>query len=271
MKNWILWMVFLQMPFAQAQEKTTQIEEVIIKSKPSAKNAMAKLRKNLEKDIDTATYVYQLIQCNTQNADTIINRNEQQTIKLIDFNGNFVKKNVIENKDNWFTNIKTTFAKYNSEESPIGWISGFPVRKNITVANLDFIKNNKAYTYTTEWFEDNLLKINFTSFNFYKGHIVVDQSYKLVSIFYEVQTPYPFFYSSKESIGKNHKFTSNWKYQKEKVQLTFGKNEKNKVHLHSIQIEEKLQDFVFNRYDENGVVFTENNNFTTQILLEKVD
>ena len=42
---------------------------------------------------------------------------------------------------------------------------------------------------------------------------------------------------------------------------------KNKMVLKSLAIEEKLRDFTFKRFDENGVVFTDANNFYTNIKL----
>ncbi len=42
---------------------------------------------------------------------------------------------------------------------------------------------------------------------------------------------------------------------------------KNKIVLKSLAIEEKLRDFTFKRFDENGAVFTDANNFYTNIKL----
>ena len=108
--------------------------------------------------------------------------------------------------------------------------------------------------------------VAFESKGFYKGSFVVDKNYNLLQLNYETQEPYPFFYTSEESIGKNHKFTSNWIYQREKVAMSF-EIVKNKMVLKSLSIEEKLRDFTFKRFDENGSVFTDVNNFYTNIKL----
>jgi hypothetical protein len=79
-----------------------------------------------------------LRQINLKNSDTIINRTEAQIIKITNFNNTFSKKNVVENKDNWFSNFKEIFKNYAADESPIGWLSGYPIRKNLTTAELDF-------------------------------------------------------------------------------------------------------------------------------------
>ena len=42
---------------------------------------------------------------------------------------------------------------------------------------------------------------------------------------------------------------------------------KNKMVLKSLHIEEKLRDFTFKRFDEKGAVFTDANNFYTNIKL----
>jgi hypothetical protein len=94
----------------------------------------------------------------------------------------------------------------------------------------------------------------------------VDKNYNLLQLNYETQEPYPFFYSSEENIGKNHKFTSNWIYQREKVAMNF-EIVKNKMVLKSLSIEEKLRDFIFKRFDEKGVIFTDENQFYTNIKL----
>jgi hypothetical protein len=38
--------------------------------------------------------------------------------------------------------------------------------------------------------------------------------------------------------------------------------------LKALSIEEKLRDFLFNRYDKEGVIFTDRTNFTTSIELQ---
>jgi hypothetical protein len=42
---------------------------------------------------------------------------------------------------------------------------------------------------------------------------------------------------------------------------------KNKMVLKSLSIEEKLRDFIFKRFDEKGVIFTDENQFYTNIKL----
>ena len=84
---------------------------------------------------------------------------------------------------------------------------------------------------------------------------------------YETTAPYPFYYTSSESVGKYHKFTSSWIYQREKVSLDFAVVNK-KMALTALSIEEKLRDFLFNRFDKEGVIFTDRTNFTTSIELQ---
>jgi hypothetical protein len=266
MKSYIL--LFLSIAtFSFAQElKDAEIETVNIKSKPKIAAILKKLNKQLLKKTDTTSFVFDLYQINLKNSDTIINRNEEQIIKITNFNNVFSKKNVIENKNNWFSNFKEIFKVYSSEESPIGWLSGFPIRKNLTTAELDFFIHPNGYEFTREWLENDELFVTFESKGFYKGNFIVDKNYNLLQLNYETQEPYPFFYSSEENIGKNHKFTSNWIYQREKVAMNF-EIVKNKMVLKSLSIEEKLRDFTFKRFDEKGVIFTDVNQFYTNIKL----
>ena len=253
--------------FTFAQElKDTEIETVSVKSKPKIATILKRLNKQLLKKTDSTSFIFDLRQVNLKNSDTIINRREEQIIKITNFNNTFSKKNVVENKNNWFTNFKEIFKNYSTEESPIGWLSGFPIRKNLTTAQLDFFIHPNGYTFTREWLDNDELLVTFESKGFYKGSFIVDKNYNLLQLNYETQEPYPFFYTSEESIGKNHKFTSNWIYQREKVAISF-EIVKNKIVLKSLAIEEKLRDFTFKRFDENGVVFTDMNQFYTNIKL----
>lgn len=263
MKNWLFFLFFTFLLQAQNEK---EIEVVVVKKAPKIATVLKRLNKQLLKNVDTTTYVYQLDQLNFENTDTIISRNEKQLLKFTDFAGQFSKKNEVENKDNWFTKIKETFKDYSAKESPIGWISGFPVRKNITITDLDFIRTTRGYAYKVEWINDEDLLISFQSANFYKGQFVVDRNYNLLSLSYEVQAPYPFYYTSDQSVGKYHTFTSSWIYQREKVDMTF-KIIKKKMALESLTIDEKLRDFLFNRYTKEGVVFSKRTNFTTKIEL----
>ena len=266
MKYYILFFLSI-FTFSFAQElKDAEIELVHIKSKPKIATILKRVNKQLLKKTDTTSFVFTLRQINLKNSDTIINRNEEQIIKITNFNNAFSKKNVIENKDNWFTNFKDIFKAYTSEESPIGWLSGFPIRKNLTTAELDFFIHPNGYEFTREWLDNDELLVTFESKGFYKGNFIVDKNYNLLQLNYETQEPYPFFYSSEENIGKNHKFTSNWIYQREKVAMNF-EIVKNKMVLKSLSIEEKLRDFTFKRFDEKGVIFTDVNQFYTNIKL----
>jgi len=266
MKYYIL--LFLSIAtFSFAQElKDAEIETVNVKSKPKIATILKKLNKQLLKKTDTTSFVFDLSQINLKNSDTIINRTEEQIIKITNFNSTFSKKNVIENKDKWFSKFKEIFNEYSSEESPIGWLSGFPIRKNLTTAELDFFIHPNGYEFTREWLDNDELLVTFESKGFYKGNFIVDKNYNLLQLNYETQEPYPFFYSSEENIGKNHKFTSNWIYQREKVAMNF-EIVKNKMVLKSLSIEEKLRDFTFKRFDEKGVIFTDVNQFYTNIKL----
>ena len=105
---------------------------------------------------------------NLQNKDTIVFRNEDQVLKINAFDGNFSKKNSIENKDNWFTKVKETFKMYAASESPIGWISGFPIRKNLTITKFDFLVNSKQYGYDVQWLTDNTIEVKFETPGFIK-------------------------------------------------------------------------------------------------------
>lgn len=253
--------------FSFAQElKDAEIELVNIKSKPKILTILKRVNKQLLKKTDTTSFVFDLRQINLKNSDTIINRTEEQIIKITNFNSTFSKKNVIENKNNWFSNFKEIFKVYSSEESPIGWISGFPIRKNLSTAELDFFIHPNGYEFTREWLDNEELLVTFKSNGFYKGNFIVDKNYNLLQLNYETELPYPFFYTSEESIGKNHKFTSNWIYQREKVAMKF-EIFNNKMILKSLFIEEKLRDFTFKRFDEKGVTFTDVNQFYTNIKL----
>jgi hypothetical protein len=266
MKYYILFFLSI-FTFSFAQElKDAEIELVHIKSKPKIATILKRVNKQLLKKTDTTSFVFDLSQINLKNSDTIINRTEEQIIKITNFNSTFSKKNVIENKDKWFSKFKEIFNEYSSEESPIGWLSGFPIRKNLTTAELDFFIHPNGYEFTREWLENDELFVTFESKGFYKGNFIVDKNYNLLQLNYETQEPYPFFYSSEENIGKNHKFTSNWIYQREKVAMNF-EIVKNKMVLKSLSIEEKLRDFIFKRFDEKGVIFTDVNQFYTNIKL----
>lgn len=253
--------------FSFAQDlKDAEIESITVKSKPKIATILKRLNKQLLKKTDTTSFVFDLRQVNLKNSDTIINRKEAQILKITNFSNTFSKKNVIENKDNWFSNFKEIFKNYSAEESPIGWLSGFPIRKNLTTTDLDFFSHPNGYEFTREWLDNDELLVTFVSKGFYKGSFIIDKNYNLLQLNYETQEPYPFFYTSEESIGKNHKFTSNWIYQREKVAMSF-EIVKNKMVLKSLHIEEKLRDFTFKRFDEKGTVFTDVNHFYTNIKL----
>ena len=265
--RYVLFFFFNVLTVSFAQElQDAEIETVNVKSKPKIATILKRLNKQLLKKTDTTSFVFDLRQVNLKNTDTLINRTEEQVIKITNFNNSFSKKNVIENKNNWFSNFKQVFAAYSAEESPIGWLSGYPIRKNLTTAELDFFVHPKGYVFEREWLENDALRVTFVSKGFYKGSFVVDSNYNLLELQYETQEPYPFFYTSEESIGKNHKFTSNWIYQREKVAMRF-EIEKNKMVLKSLRIEEKLRDFTFKRFDEKGTTFTDVNSFYTNIKL----
>lgn len=266
MKIYIL--LFLSVTtFSFAQDlKDAEIETVSVKSKPKIATILKRLNKQLLKKTDTTSFVFDLRQINLKNSDTIINRTEEQILKITNFNNSFSKKNVIENKNNWFSNFKEIFTAYSAEESPIGWLSGYPIRKNLTTAELDFFTHPRGYEYTREWLDNDELLVTFISKGFYKGSFIIDRNYNLLQLNYETQEPYPFFYTSEESIGKNHKFTSNWIYQREKVAMSF-EIVKSKMVLKSLSIEEKLRDFTFKRFDEKNTLFTDVNNFYTNIKL----
>lgn len=264
MNKFLCLILFSVFAFSQ---KELDIQTVTVRSKPSIKTIFKRLNKQLEKNADTTSYVFNLKQINLKNTDTIINRNEQQTIKINNFVDSFTKKNVVENKNNWFTKQKQVFASYNDKESPIGWISGYPVRKNLNVAKLDFIKNQRGYTYDVSWDDNDNLLINFSSDRFYKGSFTIDANYNLLALNYETIEAYPFYHTSTESIDNFHLFTSNWIYQREKTALTFVIKNKKMV-LKTLSIEEKLKDFVFKRFEKKGVVsFEDKNNFYTSIEL----
>lgn len=265
--RYVLFFFFNVLTVSFAQElQDAEIETVNVKSKPKIATILKRLNKQLLKKTDTTSFVFDLRQVNLKNTDTLINRTEEQVIKITNFNNSFSKKNVIENKNNWFSNFKQVFAAYSAEESPIGWLSGYPIRKNLTTAELDFFVHPKGYVFEREWLENDALRVTFVSKGFYKGSFVVDSNYNLLELQYETQEPYPFFYTSEESIGKNHKFTSNWIYQREKVAMRF-EIVKNKMVLKSLRIEEKLRDFTFKRFDEKGTTFTDVNSFYTNIKL----
>lgn len=261
----LLFLSITTISFAQ-ELKDAEIETVSVKSKPKIATILKKLNKQLLKKTDTTSFVFDLRQVNLKNSDTIINRTEAQIIKITNFNNTFSKKNVIENKDNWFSNFKEIFKNYAADESPIGWLSGYPIRKNLTTAELDFLIHPRGYVYTRECLDNDELLVTFESNGFYKGSFIIDENFNLLQLNYETQEPYPFFYTSEESIGKNHKFTSNWIYQREKVAMSF-EIVKNKMVLKSLHIEEKLRDFTFKRFDEKGAVFTDMNQFYTNIKL----
>lgn len=265
LKKILFFLLLFHFCFAQ---KEIEIETVVIKRIPKIESILKKLQKQLVKSCDTTTHVFSLKQLNLQNKDTIVFRNEDQVLKINAFDGNFSKKNSIENKDNWFTKVKETFKMYAASESPIGWISGFPIRKNLTITKFDFLVNSKQYGYDVQWLTDNTIEVKFETPGFYKGSFRIDKNYNLLHLEYETTAPYPFYYTSAESVGKYHKFTSSWIYQREKVSLDFEVVHK-KMTLVSLSIEEKLSDFLFNRYDKEGVVFTDRTNFTTSIALQK--
>ena len=266
MRNFILFFLSVTTFSFSQVIKDAEIEMINVKNKPKVATILKRLNKQLLKKTDTTSFVFNLHQINLKNSDTIINRTEAQIIKITNFNNTFSKKNVIENKDNWFSNFKEIFKNYAVEESPIGWLSGYPIRKNLTTSDLDFFVHPNGYVFTREWLDNDELLVTFESRGFYKGSFVIDKNYNLLQLNYETQEPYPFFYTSEESIGKNHKFTSNWIYQREKVAMSF-EIVNTKMVLKALSIEEKLRDFTFKRFDEKGAVFTDVNQFYTNIKL----
>ena len=76
--------------FSFAQEiNDAEIELVNIKSKPKIATILKRLNKQLLKTTDTTSFEFDLRQINLKNSDTIINRNEEQIIKITNFNNFF--------------------------------------------------------------------------------------------------------------------------------------------------------------------------------------
>ena len=72
--------------FSFAQEfKDAEIELVNIKSKPKILTILKRVNKQLLKKTDTTSFVFDLRQINLKNSDTIINRTEEQIIKITNF------------------------------------------------------------------------------------------------------------------------------------------------------------------------------------------
>ena len=85
MKYYILFFLSIfTISFAQ-ELKDAEIELVHIKSKPKIATILKRVNKQLLKKTDTTSFIFNLRQINLKKSDTIINRNEEQIIKITNF------------------------------------------------------------------------------------------------------------------------------------------------------------------------------------------
>ena len=252
-------------------QKTTQLDEVVINNKIDFNKLIKKIKKQLVKNCDTISYKYNYTQKSNKNNDSILSLNEIDLIGIKSYSNNFKKKIIRKNKSNWIDSNNLIFKNYNTEESPVNWISNFPIRKNLNTINLKFFKNYKDYTYEYS-VTDSIVNVKFNSDKGYKGSFSYKKdSYNLTSIEYENNVPYNFSNISSHNLKSINDYESNWNYETEKVNIHFTEN-KNKIKLQSILIEERINDMEFKRFDKKGkILFEEKNNYFTIINLKIVN
>ncbi len=245
-------------------QDTIKLKEITLKKTVKLKPLLKKIKYNLVNDIDTLATNFKIEQFSSINNSELFNINDTLILKIKSFNNKFTKKypkhiiKLIEDINN------TRFKNYIENSSPIGWISNYPLRKNLNTIELDFIKNNKYYKYNHEKINDSINILNFKSDSTYVGYILYNcKTFKPKRISYESIFPYEFTHSSSQNLNSNLTFKSTWTYLVEKVNIQFIEI-KNKLALSKITITEKIENFKYESYDKKGnLIFNDKNDYET--------
>lgn len=258
--------------FAQtvSAQDTINLNEITFKKKVNYKKLLKKIKSSMESKVDTNTTLFHIDQISTINNELLLSLNDTLTLKINSFANKFekkYKKSVIE----YVQNINNTkFKNYIENSTPIGWISNYPVRKNLNTVNLDFFSNYKDYQYCVYNIDLTHNKLTFKSQCNYKGEIIYDRkTFKPQKIIYESISPYNFSHSSSQNLKTSANFKSTWTYLFEKVEIIFT-DVNTTLGLLSIDIAEKIQDFSYERYDKKGtIIYSDKNDFETILKLKR--
>lgn len=265
----LFYIIFMSYTTIHSQEPIA-LNEVTISKNIDVKSILKKIRKELSTNCDTTDYKFQMYMYSKINDDTLLFINENIKLKIKSFNNQFIKKY----SDTLLQKIKSTdkkiFTKYIEHSSPLGWLSDYPIRKNLNTIHLDFLKNHKNYKYELNKINDNENLLSFFSDSLYNGKILYNsKTKKPISIEYSNSKPYLFTHISSQNFRTVNNFESSWFYTIEKVFIKF-QNKIDKIYLSSLNIEEEIKDFEYKTFNKSGgILYTEKNNFSTSIILNK--
>lgn len=246
------------------------LNEVTISKSINIKSILKKIKKELLKNCDTVNCEFRLFQYSKMNNDTLLFVNENIGLKIKSFDNSFIKKYSVSLQKKILDIDEKLFNKYIKHSSPLGWISNYPIRKNLNTVNLDFFKNHKNYRYELNKVNENENILLFYSDTLYNGKILYNsKTNKPISIDYFSSKPYLFTHTSSQNLRTVNDFESSWYYLKERVHIKFD-TKLDKIYLTSLKIEEEIKDFEYKNFNKKGdLIYTEKNNFSTSIILDK--
>jgi hypothetical protein len=246
------------------------LNEVVVSKSVNIKSILKKIKKELIKNCDTVNYKFHMFQYSKINNDTLLFINENIGLKIKSFDNSFTKKYSDTLQKKILDIDKKLFNKYIEHSSPLGWICNYPIRKNLNTINLDFLKNYKNYRYELSKVNENENVLLFYSDTLYNGKILYNsKTKKPISIEYSSSKPYLFTHTSSQNLRTVNNFESSWHYLIEKVYIKFH-SEIDKIYLTSLKIEEEIKDFEYKNFNKKGdIIYTEKNNFSTSIILNK--
>lgn len=244
------------------------LNEVVVTNGINIKFLLKKIKNGLIKNCDTVNYKFNLFQHSNINNDTLLFVNEKIELKIKSFDNSIITKYSDSLQKKIVDIDKKVFNKYIEHSSPLGWISNYPIRKNLNTINLDFIKNFKNYSYKLNKVNENENVLLFYSDSLYNGKIVYNSKTKNpISIEYSNTIPYLFTHTSSQNLRTINNFESSWNYITEKVFIKFH-NENGKIYLTNLKIDEEIKDFEYKKFNKKGkLIYTEKNNFSTTIIL----
>jgi len=232
-------------------------------------DVILKIRKKLYNDYVKDHYHYllenqsmiQIDDC----TDSLFNTRLLYNVNL-DLKHKKINKSIVKSDDNIENYNPNYFSLYpGANDSPLYWLSEFVLRKYVNVAELDFFINIRDYHYERS-VENKNIRVDFSAPGLYYGYFVHDNDYNLVEIEFELDEPYPIDHSQ----SKNGKFMfkKDWTYQAELLRIKFGLDAKKKLYIQSLEAREKIIDYNFLRYNNDGEIMVDDQNLNFDTTLK---
>ena len=209
----ILFYFTFLLPYSLYSQEPIILNEVTISKSINIKSILKKIKKELIKNCDTVNYKFHMLQYSKINNDTLLFVNENIGLKIKSFDNSFTKEYSDTLQKKILDIDKKLFNKYIEHSSPLGWISNYPIRKNLNTINLDFFKNYKNYRYELNKVNENENILLFYSDTLYNGKILYNsKTKKPISIEYSSSKPYLFTHTSSQNLRTVNNFESSWYY-----------------------------------------------------------